>query len=434
MLGASRRSHALAFVAAVAVGLSCAGAAPAWAAPPPAPRDGSSTVAQQQVAVVTRDHQAPISAAQNAVDTFTQAVTSDRSSLQASQAEEVTAAADLRRDQVRLTTDEQLLAEATTARHTADATLAADRARLGSIAVGVYTGALSPPDLATITDFQAAEEQVLDDTQVALVAQIIDDDIHRDLLTDDRDIAVEKTDQDTVAGDSATVATDQSDEVSAQAGVGLARAALSSDENRLATADDTLGAAEDALTAALSSLAGPTSTPAGQLSLIGGSALGPSQLVSWFDYEGYVDLTSAPISQLASWYIQFGAEEGVRGDVAFAQAVLETGGFSSPDAVNLSNFAGIGHCDSCSAGWQFPSPAGGVLGQIQLLRIFADDGPPPAGAPGPVLPQLTTANQYESGCCSTVQSLTGVWATDPTYGTQIMAIYSQMLDYALSAG
>jgi hypothetical protein len=182
----------------------------------------------------------------------------------------------------------------------------------------------------------------------------------------------------------------------------------------------------------LAALNGPTSTSAGSLSLLGGSALTASQLAAWFSWEGYTDFTSARIDQLAAWYTQAGAEERVRGDVAFAQAILETGGFSSRDAVDLNNYAGIGHCDSCSSGWQFPSPNGGVVGQTQLLRIFATTAAPPAGAPGPVLPSLTVSQQHEAGCCPSVESLTGVWATDPTYGAQILGLYQQMLDFALS--
>jgi len=177
---------------------------------------------------------------------------------------------------------------------------------------------------------------------------------------------------------------------------------------------------------------GPAAVPPGQVSILGGAALTTTQLVGWFNSRGYVDFTSAPIEQLAAWYMRDGAEVGVRGDVAFAQAVLETGGFGSPDAVSLSNFAGIGHCDTCASGWTFPSPEGGVLGQVQLLRIFADSHPPPQGAPAPVLPSLTPAKEISAGCCSTVESLTGVWATDPTYGQQILAIYGDMLGYALS--
>jgi hypothetical protein len=187
------------------------------------------------------------------------------------------------------------------------------------------------------------------------------------------------------------------------------------------------------LTVALAALTGPAPAPGSGLSLLGPAALNAGQLVAWFNAQGYADLTATSIAQLAKWYLRAGALEGIRGDVAFAQAVLETGGFSSPDAVNLNNYAGIGHCDSCPAGWPFPSPQGGVIGQLQLLRIFADSGEPPRGAPAPVLPALTAGREGQSGCCPTWESLTGVWATDPTYGTQILDLYQGMLSQATIA-
>ena len=78
--------------------------------------------------------------------------------------------------------------------------------------------------------------------------------------------------------------------------------------------------------------------------------------------------------------------EGVRGDIAFVQSILETGWFSfagsqiPPDA---NNFAGINAFDgrpglpNCSHGDSVPSrcfatPQHGVLVQIQLLRSYAD--------------------------------------------------------------
>jgi hypothetical protein len=163
---------------------------------------------------------------------------------------------------------------------------------------------------------------------------------------------------------------------------------------------------------------------------MGRSALSAAQLAAWYTASGYADLTTASINQLATWYIRQGVREGVRGDVAFAQAILETGGFTSPDAVDLNNYAGIGHCDSCAAGWNFPSPQDGVIGQLQLLSIFAGGGKPITGLP-PVLPALTTANEGRHGCCNTWESLTGVWATDPTYTAQILGIYDQILQYTL---
>ena len=38
---------------------------------------------------------------------------------------------------------------------------------------------------------------------------------------------------------------------------------------------------------------------------------------------------ATPISKYAEWFIEEGMAEGVRGDIAFAQAVLETGGFAN---------------------------------------------------------------------------------------------------------
>jgi hypothetical protein len=45
---------------------------------------------------------------------------------------------------------------------------------------------------------------------------------------------------------------------------------------------------------------------------------------------------------------------------------------------------------------------------------------------------LTPANQSRSDCCQTWESLTGVWATDPDYGSKILLLYGQMLAFALA--
>ena len=392
-----------------------------------------SSVGQQQVQVVTKAHQPAISAAQGAVSTFTLSVAQDRATAATDQAAAAKAQDALGHDTAVLTAAESRLEAATTARKGADVAVALDRARLAGLALSFYTGALNEPNPALMSNFQQAQNVELDETQLQLVAGIVDGNLHQDVHTDQADIATESADRHAVSTDQGAVTGDETTVAAATAGAAHAQQSLQTDETRLAGADSTLGAAERALTAAVSALAGPSSTPPGELSLLGGAALDADELVAWFNFQGYVDLTSAPIAQLAQWYIQYGQEMGVRGDVAFAQAVIETGGFSSPDAVNLSNFAGIGHCDSCNSGFGFPNPSGGVLGQIQLLRIFADSGPAPAGAPGPVLSNLTPAQQPRAGCCSTVDSLTGVWATDPTYGEQIMVMYSQMLDFTLSA-
>jgi len=45
----------------------------------------------------------------------------------------------------------------------------------------------------------------------------------------------------------------------------------------------------------------------------------------------------------------------VRGDLAFAQAVLETGSFGH--ALD-NNYSGIGACDSCTSEFLFPTGSG----------------------------------------------------------------------------
>jgi flagellum-specific peptidoglycan hydrolase FlgJ len=415
------------------LGLAAVAVTAVLSRPDPAQADGSGSVAQMQAQVVYRDHAGAITAAQEAVDVFTSAAATDQQVLRSDQSNLATANQALGADQARLTADQAALAAATTARRQADAVLAGDRRRLGALAVGVYTGALAPVSSPRPGDYQASEQQALDDAEVNIVAEEVDGDIHRDRLVDEADVRRQDQLTGAVAADGVALDADQVRISSSTAAIAADQQVLGRDQARLAAADQTLGAAENALSAALAALAGPAGVPPGQISLLGGSALDASQLVSWFDAQGYVDLTPAPIGQLAAWYLSFGQVEGVRGDVAFAQAVLETGGFSSPDAVELNNYAGIGHCDTCASGWDFPSPESGVLGQIQLLRIFAQDSPGPDGAPAPALAALVPADQFEAGCCATVNSLTGVWATDPTYGVQITSIYAQMLDFALSS-
>ena len=67
------------------------------------------------------------------------------------------------------------------------------------------------------------------------------------------------------------------------------------------------------------------------------------------------------------FYLSEGLAEGVRGDIAFAQAMVETGAFTSP-LTRHNNFAGIGTCDSCATGYDFESPQLGVRAQMQLLH------------------------------------------------------------------
>jgi len=415
-------------VVTVVVALVPGGAAAQSGAPAVQALAGTSIQAEQD-GVVGLNHAGTISLAQQAVSDITFDLAADHRAVAADQAAQAAAVTTMKGANGRLGNDRAALARAIIAVGRVDAALADDRAKLRVIAIGMYTGSLTNTSPPSLDSLESDQEQIFDTAETDVVAHLIVGHLHADVAADAADTRTNGSDAARVASDHRIATAAAVAAVAAGRSTGVDALILDADRVRLMQANQELGAARAALTAALDALAGPGSTPSSQLSLLGGSALDGSELVGWYESQGYLDLTSATIQQLATWYLQAGAKEGVRGDVAFAQAVLETGGFSSPDAINLSNFAGIGHCDNCSAGWTFPSPQDGVLGQLQLLRIFAGggDGPSP-----PVLPQLTTAHQFEAGCCSTVDSLTGTWATDPTYGAQILGIYSQMLGFALS--
>lgn len=161
------------------------------------------------------------------------------------------------------------------------------------------------------------------------------------------------------------------------------------------------------------------------VAIIGMPRLSAGDLATWFAKSPYVSRVSTPIEDYAQWFIEEGAAEGIRGDIAFAQAVLETGGFANGDSVFANNFSGIGHCDSCDSGWIFPSPQMGVRAQIQLLKSYAVRGPEYAND------LVDRRLRGPAGCCETWGDLTTVWATDPGYGPKVMFLYSDMVDHAL---
>jgi hypothetical protein len=161
------------------------------------------------------------------------------------------------------------------------------------------------------------------------------------------------------------------------------------------------------------------------VSLIGMPRLNAGDLAGWFRTTTYSPRVSTPIEDYARWFIEEGRAEGIRGDIAFAQAVLETGGFANNDTVLANNFSGIGHCDTCDSGWRFPSPQMGVRAQIQLLKSYAVRKPVYAHD------LVDRRLRGPAGCCPTWGDLTTVWATDPTYAPKVMLIYSGIVAHAL---
>ena len=94
--------------------------------------------------------------------------------------------------------------------------------------------------------------------------------------------------------------------------------------------------------------------------------------------QAYIRAVNAAVPQsvidMIPLYLSEGNAEGVRGDVAFAQSCLETGGFTfSGSAVTLSqnNFCGMGVTAAGVKGNSFSTPQLGIRAQIQHLQAYA---------------------------------------------------------------
>lgn len=182
----------------------------------------------------------------------------------------------------------------------------------------------------------------------------------------------------------------------------------------------------------------PVGSGAAVVPIMGSARLSAPQLTAWFNGRlprpSATYAASVPVEQLAVIYLEEGALEGVAGDVAFVQSVVETGWFRFTGTVPASanNFAGIGALDSGAVGATFPDARTGVRAQIQHLRAYADPTAitctvPPLHAPcvdprfALVVPKgrAPTWNQMGSGN----------WASASTYATSILTLFGEALAF-----
>jgi len=168
--------------------------------------------------------------------------------------------------------------------------------------------------------------------------------------------------------------------------------------------------------------------------IMGPSVLTAGEMASWLRSSGSSPRLSdgLTVEQIAQMYIDEGNAEHVRGDVAFAQAYIETGGFTAGSSDN--NFSGLGACDSCGGQNNFPTALDGIRAQIQLLKAYAGGGP----LTNPASPYwwggdpMTAAKKYASfgatGSATTWRQMGGgKWASDGGYSSKVLGTYDKMI-------
>jgi hypothetical protein len=181
---------------------------------------------------------------------------------------------------------------------------------------------------------------------------------------------------------------------------------------------------------------------------MGPSLLSAAQLAVWYgrhhgSNQPQIPVLHNDVAVLAQVFIDEGKAEGVRGDIAFVQSMLETGWLSfeasqiPPDAYNYAGlyaFDGRAPLANCTHGDTDPSrcmgtPQRGVRMQIQLLRSYAD------ASTKSLTGRLISAPADRVGAAPLWEYFGGdscpcgklIWASANDYGSLIVQMYDQAL-------
>lgn len=132
--------------------------------------------------------------------------------------------------------------------------------------------------------------------------------------------------------------------------------------------------------------------------------------------------------EIVAYYYEEGTREGIRPDVAFAQALKETGFFSYGGDVipEQNNYCGLGTTGGGVRGEFFATPQMGVRAHIQHLLAYSSTRRPLT----PVIdPRYDLVRQaYGSRTLGDWQDLNGRWAVPGRYyGQEILSMFHSIL-------
>ncbi len=164
-------------------------------------------------------------------------------------------------------------------------------------------------------------------------------------------------------------------------------------------------------------------------SILGHAVATPEQCVRYLlENNPRPDISVSP-SQLVDYYYEEGNREGVRPDVAFAQAIVETGFFRYGGTVSpaQNNYCGLGTTSAVVKGAHFSSSLLGVRAHIQHLLAYASTRSPREAIVDPRYHLVR--NAYGTRYLRTWQDLNGKWAVPGrTYGQNILRVYEGILN------
>src|SRR6266536_2653127 len=164
--------------------------------------------------------------------------------------------------------------------------------------------------------------------------------------------------------------------------------------------------------------------------VMGQSDLSAEQMAAYFwahQPPGSPCLTVS-VEELTADFQWHGNAENVRGDIAFAQSIVETGWFRYGGSVQCeqNNYGGF-------LGQSFPDAETGVRAQIQHLRAYADPSATSCSQPPLATPCVDPRFDLVSPKGKAPpwnQMGNGNWATDPNYASKVIDLYNRMRAYA----
>ena len=159
------------------------------------------------------------------------------------------------------------------------------------------------------------------------------------------------------------------------------------------------------------------------IDIIGKSKLTPEKLIAFVES---ITSDSSDLKELAYNYIKVGEKYGIRGDIAFCQALLETDYFRYGNGTAVTpdqhNYCGMGVILKGAKGNSFNTIEDGVTAHIQHLYAYACKSQLPNGE---VL--LDPRFKYvKRGCAPTWYTLSTKWAASKEYGDKILSIYKKV--------
>ena len=166
--------------------------------------------------------------------------------------------------------------------------------------------------------------------------------------------------------------------------------------------------------------------------IMGSSDVSISQMAALFHASGheypaevYSSRGASTIEDFCQIVYEESASEGVKAEVLFSQAMVETGWLQFGGSVSAEqcNFGGLGAVSTSVAGASFPNVRIGLRAQVQHLKAYASTDPLTNSCVDPRF------NFIKRGVAPTVEDLNGRWAVPGNgYGQSITSLIERMFN------